>query len=95
VGRGGDHFERLTVGEVSAGFFPLFGVRPQAGRTFSTAEDTPGARLLSAFLFGVTPWDPAAAAAAILALVLVAGIAAWAPARRAARIDPLIALRAE
>jgi putative ABC transport system permease protein len=39
----GDHFERLTVGEVSAGFFPLFGARAQAGRTFSAAEDTPGA----------------------------------------------------
>src|SRR4051794_28195210 len=38
----GDHVERVTVGTVSADFFPLFGARTQAGRTFSAAEDGPG-----------------------------------------------------
>ncbi len=52
-------------------------------------------RLLTAFLFGITPSDPAAFSAAAIVLTLVASIAAWIPARRAARIDPLIALRTE
>ena len=52
-------------------------------------------RLLTAFLFGIKPWDPAAFSIAATALTLVAAIGAWISARRAARIDPLIALRAE
>jgi predicted permease len=52
-------------------------------------------RLLSAFLFGITPWDPVAFAAAVIVLALVAALAAWIPGRHAARIDPLIALRAD
>jgi putative ABC transport system permease protein len=50
-------------------------------------------RLLSAFLFSISPADPAALALAVAVLALVAGVSAWIPARRAARIDPLIALR--
>ena len=52
-------------------------------------------RLLTAFLFGIAPWDPAAFAAAVIVLASVAALAAWIPARHAARIDPLIALRAD
>jgi putative ABC transport system permease protein len=52
-------------------------------------------RLLTAFLFRITPWDPVAFSTAVIALTLVAAIAAWIPARRAARVDPLLALRAE
>jgi predicted permease len=47
------------------------------------------------FLFGLTPADPAAFAAAAFVLALTALIAAWIPARRASRVDPLIALRHE
>ena len=50
-------------------------------------------RLLSAFLFGVTPSDPPAFVSAVMVLSVVAAASAWIPARRAARIDPLVALR--
>ena len=52
-------------------------------------------RLLSAFLFGVSPTDPATFTAAGLLLFGVAALACWLPARRAARVDPLDALRQE
>ena len=53
------------------------------------------ARFLRAFLFEVTPLDPAILAAAIVVLTACALAASWIPARRAARLDPSSALRAE
>ena len=51
------------------------------------------ARLMTGFLFGVTPWDPIVFAI-IPALVSIVGLlAVWLPARRAARIHPAEALR--
>jgi predicted permease len=52
-------------------------------------------RLIAALLFGVQPLDALSLGAAIALLIAVAGMAAWLPARRAARVDPLLALRAE
>jgi ABC-type antimicrobial peptide transport system permease subunit len=52
-------------------------------------------RVLSTFLFGVTPTDPATFGAAAVALVVVALIAGFVPARKATSVDPLISLRAE
>jgi putative ABC transport system permease protein len=52
-------------------------------------------RLLSEFLAGVSPFDPATFAAAALFLVVVAGVASVAPAARATRIQPISALRSE
>ncbi|HTL66216.1 MAG TPA: ABC transporter permease [Lacunisphaera sp.] len=53
------------------------------------------ARLLSGFLFGVSPFDPATFLTVALVLIAIALLACWLPARRATRVDPLVALRAE
>jgi predicted permease len=52
-------------------------------------------RLLAAFLFGVTPWDPAVFVLAPFILAATALLAVWLPAARACKIDPISALRAE
>jgi predicted permease len=51
--------------------------------------------LARGLLFGLTPTEPAVFATAGGVLVLTALLAAWLPARRAAKVDPMIALRAE
>ena len=53
------------------------------------------ARLITAFLFGVTPKDPLVFASVPIVLSLVALFAVWLPARRASKVDPLVALRYE
>jgi ABC-type antimicrobial peptide transport system permease subunit len=50
-------------------------------------------RLVRGQLYGVTPIDPAAIAAAVSMLVVVATIAGLIPARRAAQMNPTAALR--
>jgi predicted permease len=52
-------------------------------------------RLLSAQLYGITGWDPAALSVAIAALAGCAAVAAAIPALRAASINPTTALRTE
>jgi predicted permease len=52
-------------------------------------------RLIAAFLFGVTPTDPATYAAVATVLLLTAAVASYVPGRRAMRVDPAVALRQE
>ena len=52
-------------------------------------------RVMSAFLFGVGPLDPVTYVAVSATLAAVALLAVYLPARRAARVDPVVALRAE
>ena len=52
-------------------------------------------RVMSAFLFGVGPTDPATYGAVSLALAAMTLAATYLPARRASRVDPVVALRGE
>ncbi|HTX37690.1 MAG TPA: ABC transporter permease [Bryobacteraceae bacterium] len=52
-------------------------------------------RVLSAYLYGVSPTDPATYAIVTALVLAVAALAAFLPARRASRVDPLVALRYE
>jgi predicted permease len=52
-------------------------------------------RALSSLLFGVDAADPLTFAAVAVLLLAVAAIASWIPARRAARVDPMVALKAD
>jgi putative ABC transport system permease protein len=54
-----------------------------------------GSRFLGGLLYGLAPLDPAAFLGAPVVFGLVALLACWLPARRAARVDPMIAFRAE
>jgi predicted permease len=52
-------------------------------------------RVMSGFLFGVSPADPITYAAVSGVLAAIALVATYLPARRASRVDPMVALRAE
>ncbi len=52
-------------------------------------------RLMSSLLFGVSPMDPLTYGLVAAALVSVALLASYLPARKAAKVDPMVALRAE
>jgi predicted permease len=66
-----------------------------AGLVVGVAGALALSKLLASLLFGVTPRDPATYAAVTTLLGAVALLACWLPARRAARVDPLMAIRAE
>jgi len=52
-------------------------------------------RLLTTFLYWLTPNDPPTLVVVSLLLLTVARVASYLPARRTARVDPMAALRHE
>jgi predicted permease len=76
---------RMVVGEV--------GRMVVAGIIVGTLLTLSVTRLVSSFLYGVKPTDPATMVISAAALAIVAVAAAMLPAWRAARIDPVSALR--
>ena len=64
-----------------------------AGALIGLAGTAATARLLSRFLFGVKPAEPAIVALAAFALIAVVAGSGLVPARRATRVDPVVALR--
>jgi predicted permease len=66
-----------------------------AGILVGTAGALLATRLLTTFLFQVTPTDPATFIAVGVTILLAATVAGLVPARRATRVDPLVALRHE
>ena len=65
------------------------------GVAIGLAVSLAATRLLSEFLYGVDPADPATYAAVAAAVLMAALAASYIPSRRAAGIDPLIAIRTE
>jgi predicted permease len=66
-----------------------------AGVLFGLVIALAAGRFVASLLFGLTPYDPGALAAAASAMLAVALLAGYLPALRATRIDPLVALRRE
>jgi putative ABC transport system permease protein len=52
-------------------------------------------RMLSAYLYGVSPFDPIILAALVPLLLVLALVAIWIPARSASRVEPMEVLRSE
>jgi ABC-type antimicrobial peptide transport system permease subunit len=71
------------------------GVLVATGAAIGILAGAGAARLLESLLLGVNPLDPAALGAVLVLLIAVALLASYLPARRAARVDPMVALRAE
>jgi putative ABC transport system permease protein len=71
------------------------GVLTALGVVIGVAVAAAGGRVIRTLLFGVTPLDPLAMAAAGVTLGCFALVACYVPARRATKVDPLVALRAD
>ncbi len=63
------------------------------GAAAGLAGGLAGARLVSRFLYGTSPFDPIIYLGAAAVLALTAALAAWMPAYRAIHIDPVSAIR--
>jgi ABC-type antimicrobial peptide transport system permease subunit len=90
---------RIALGSARSGILGL--VAREAGKVVTVGVvlgivlAPAGTRLIAAFLFGVTAWDPVTLAVSALVLTAVAMAAAMVPAWRAATVDPMVALREE
>ena len=85
LGAGRGDIRRLIVGQALRTAGP--------GLLIGTGLAAAGGAAARNILFGVGPFDPAALATGIGALLLIVGAASWAPARRAAKTDPSATLR--
>jgi ABC-type antimicrobial peptide transport system permease subunit len=90
---------RMALGAAQSSIFRLVVGQAMTLVGISIAIGIAGAfaatRLLSSLLFGVGVWDPLTFGSIVVLIAVVAFLAAWLPARRAARVNPIIALRAE
>jgi ABC-type antimicrobial peptide transport system permease subunit len=73
----------------------IYGQVATAGIAIELAMALVTTRLLATSLYGVSPFDLAIFIGVPVLLGLVSVFACWLPARRAARVDPMVALRAE
>ena len=65
------------------------------GLALGLAGSVAAVHLMEKMIFEISLYDPVIFLAVPLLLAAVAGFACWLPARRAAKVDPVIALRAE
>ena len=90
---------RLALGAEPANLKRLFVRHGLALAGIGIAIGLPAAaglmRLIRSLLFGTSPLDPLAFAAAAAVLVIAAALASFLPARHAAAVDPVEALKAE
>lgn len=63
------------------------------GATLGMALTLIAARLMTAYLFETTPYDPGSLGAAALVVIAATCLASAVPARRASRMDPIAAIR--
>ena len=90
---------RMALGAAQGGIFKLMigqGVRLSAiGLGLGLVAAFGLTRVMKSLLVGVSPTDPLTFAAIGAFFFAVTIVACWLPARRAARVDPIVALRAE
>jgi putative ABC transport system permease protein len=90
---------RIALGAAQANIFRLIVGQAMLLVAISMAIGLLGAfmatHFLSSLLYGVAAWDPITFASIATLIAAVAFLACWLPARRAARVDPVVALRAE
>jgi putative ABC transport system permease protein len=63
------------------------------GMAVGLALSVGATRIISGYLYGVTPTDPVTFGVALLMLFVVACLACFVPARRALKVDPLVAMQ--
>jgi len=87
LGAESSHVRKMVISQGMR--FALIGVVTGVAAAFGLT------RLIAAFLFGVTTWDPFVFTTVPVLLTVVSLLAIWFPAIRATRVDPLTALRYE
>jgi putative ABC transport system permease protein len=90
---------RLALGAPATGVVRLVlldGLKPTlAGVVLGLALAAALVRVLTALLFGVSPYDPGTFTAVAVLVLAVGTVATLIPAYRATRVDPIVTLRAE